>query len=404
MRLTPEEKRKIYTVMIVVCLSLGFYFLILRMDKILANLAFILRISKPIVLGLFLAFILNILLIQIEKFLLQKLKIKNTSLARSISMLLTYIVFIAVIVFLAVSILPTLIESLITLINRLPNLAESLLEKLDNIKFFDDKMPAIREFVKGINIERIRNMVLGFILGGGKTDFSGAINLLAGIVQSSFETFMVLVFSIYALASKENLQSNSRKLLYSIFREATADNIYRASKLLYVNFYHFFTGQFIEALILGILCFIGMTILSMPYSLMISVFMGFANLIPYFGATVASLLSAALIFIIEPVKGLIFLIFIIVLQQIDANYLYPKLVGGKIGVPSIWILMSITIGGALMGVIGMIIFVPFLATIYMILKGYANKRLSQKGIDVEAKKDLNMNIFSDYVHPKKRDK
>lgn len=396
MRLTPEEKRKIYTIMVVVCLSLGLYFLFLRMDKIWANLAFIIRICKPILLGLSLAFILNILLIQIEKFLVLRLKIKKPGLVRFISIVLTYVVFIALIVFFAIYILPTFAESLLTLINKLPDLMEKMLDKLDNIKFLEDKMPAIKEFIEGINTAKIRNMVLKFILGEGQNNFTGAINLLAGIVQSSFEAFMVLIFSIYALSSKENLQSNSRKLLYSVFREKTADNIYRACKLLYINFYHFFTGQFLEALILGILCFIGMTILAIPYSLMISVFIGFANLIPYFGATIGSLVSAALIFIIEPFKGLIFLIFIIVLQQIDGNYLYPKLVGGKMGIPSIWILMSITVGGALMGIVGMIIFVPFLATVYMMLKAYANNVLDKKGIDVEAKKNINMHMFSDY--------
>lgn len=396
MRLTPEEKRKIYTIMIVVCLSLGLYFLFLRLDKIWANLAFIIKICKPILLGLSLAFILNILLIQIEKFLVLRLNIKKPGLVRGISIFLTYILFISLIVFFAIYILPTFVESLITLINKLPEIMEKMLDKLENIKFLEDKMPAIKEFVEGVNTAKIRNIALKFVLGEGKNNFTGAINLLAGIVQSSFEAFMVLIFSIYALSSKENLQSNSRKLLYSIFREHTADNIYRVCKILYINFYHFFTGQFLEALILGVLCFIGMTILAMPYSLMISVFVGFANLIPYFGATIGSIVSAVLIFIIEPIKGLIFLIFIIVLQQLDGNYLYPKLVGGKMGVPSIWILISITVGGALMGIVGMIIFVPFLATIYMVLKAYANKMLDEKRIDVEAKKDIHMNMFTDY--------
>lgn len=396
MRLTPEEKRKIYIIMVVVCLSLGLYFLFLRMDKIWGNILFIIKISKPILLGLFLAFILNILLIQIEKFLVLKLKIKKPGLVRAISMVLTYVLFIAILVFFAIYIIPTFAESLITLINKLPELLGKVIDKLENVKFLEDKMPAIKEFIDGVNTAKIRNIALKFILGEGQNNFTGAINLLAGIVQSSFEAFMVLIFSIYALSSKENLQSNSRKLLYSVFREKTADNMYRACKLLYINFYHFFTGQFLEALILGILCFIGMTILGLPYSLMISVFIGFANLIPYFGATIGSIISAVLIFIIEPIKGLIFLIFIIVLQQIDGNYLYPKLVGGKMGVPSIWILMSITIGGALMGIIGMIIFVPLLATVYMMLKAYANNMLDKRDIDVEDKRDIDMKMYTDY--------
>jgi len=395
-KLSNEEKRGIYQKILVATICIAIYFLFLRMDKLGEYISYFITISRPIVLGLSLAFILNILLSTIEKFLKDKLKIRKEGLRRTISIVLTYIIFFAILVFMVVSVVPRFVDSMISLVGQLPNMIESVIDWLSGFKILESKMPIVRDYFSNMDIVSLGEKAIEFLFGDIANTVSGTLNVLQVILQSSMESFLMLIFSIYALASKENLQSNSRKLMYAVLPEKFADSINRVCKLLYVNFYSFFTGQLLEALILGILCFIGMTILGLPYSLMISVFVGFTNLIPYFGATIGAILSAILLFMNEPIQGIIVLVFIIILQQIDGNYIYPRLVGSRMGIPSIWVLFSITIGGALMGIVGMIVFVPLMATVYVLLKIYSNKKLQEKNIDIEEKTNMEMYDIEGY--------
>lgn len=394
MRLRPEEKRRIFVSLIITIISIAVYFLFQRSGDLWRFSLALLKVAKPILWGLFLAFIINILMTQIEKLFYKGFKLKKAGWIRMLSILLSYLIFLVVMVFLVANVVPKFIESLVSFISQLPVFTQNILDYLSAYDLFSDKVAEIQAYINSIDIVLIRDMAIEFLLGSYSEVFSGTINFLTLIASKAFSMFLIFIFSLYALSSKENLVSNMRKLMYSILPEKWGDRLNKSAKLLYKNFYQFFTGQFLDALLLGTLCFIGMTLLSLPYPLMISLFVGFMNMIPYFGSIVGAIISTLMILLVEPIKGLVFLIFIIVLQQLDGNYINPKLVGSRMGIPSIWILFSITVGGSLMGIFGMIIFVPLMGTLYILLKHYANDRIHLKGINVEEKKHLTFDFES----------
>ena len=197
--------------------------------------------------------------------------------------------------------------------------------------------------------------------------------------------FMGFTFAIYALSSKEDLARKTKELLYSAFPERWADKFVRFGEIVFDNFYNFFTGQFIEALVFGSMCFVGMLIFGFPFAPAISIIMGLGALIPILGAYIGVFTGALLILLQSPFKALMFIIFVVVLQQFDGNVTYPRIVGNKVGLPAMFVIVAITVGGALFGIIGMILFVPLFSTIYTLLGIYKDKKLKEKGIDIKSK-------------------
>ncbi len=385
MRLSEEEKRKIYITTSIVILSLVFYFFMLNISSLWSALGRLFKMALPIILGFCLAFILNILLNGIEYLLTDKLKLKKGKAVRLVSIILSYLIFGMIIVFVAISVIPQFVDSIVSLTKQMPSILEDLIVFLKKDKNLYKQAIKLENYIASLNAEKVGKILMDFFSGKAGYAFSGTINALQMFVTGFFNTFLIIVFSVYALSNKENLSKHSKRFTYALFPEKVSDRILYVSKMLYKNFYNFFTGQFIEAILLGVLAFIGMTILRLPYALMISVLLGFMNIIPYFGSIFGSIIGGVIIFMTSPVQALIFFIFIIVLQQFDGNVMYPRLVGKQIGVPSMWIIMSITLGGAMLGIVGMIIFVPLLSTVYMLLKEFTENRLKNKEIEIEKK-------------------
>ena len=385
MRLSDEEKRKIYITTLIVILSLVFYFFMLNISSLWSAVGKLFKMALPIVLGFCLAFILNILLNGIEYLLTDKLKMKKGKGIRLVSIILSYLIFGLLIVFVAISVIPQFVDSIVSLTKQMPNILEDVIIFMKKDQNLYKQALKLEDYIASLNAEKIGKILMDFFSGKAGYAFSGTINALQMFVAGFFNTFLIIVFSVYALSNKENLSKHSKRFTYALFPEKVSDRIVYIARMLYKNFYNFFTGQFIEAILLGILAFIGMTILRLPYALMISVMLGFMNIIPYFGSIFGSIIGAVIIFMSSPVQALIFLVFAVVLQQFDGNVMYPRLVGKQIGVPSMWIIMSITLGGAMLGVVGMIIFVPLLSTVYMLLKEFTEKRLENKEIEIEKK-------------------
>ena len=179
------------------------------------------------------------------------------------------------------------------------------------------------------------------------------------------------------LLNKEDLQLGMKKVLYSFIRKSFADRVIRLGKISNEVFSSYIGGQFIEAIIIGVLCFIGMIILRMPYSLLISVLIAVTALIPIFGAFIGTIPSAFIILIIDPMKAIWFIIFIIVLQQVEGNLIYPKVVGGSIGLPPIWVMLAMIIGGNAFGFIGILLGIPIFSVVYKVFKEIVDKRLKK---------------------------
>ena len=201
-------------------------------------------------------------------------------------------------------------------------------------------------------------------------------------ILSGFATFILaLVFAIYMLADKENLTNQAKRLTYLIVPKKKVEGVLRVGKIANETFNKFIAGQVMEAFIIGILCFIGMLLLGLPYASTISVLVGFTALIPVFGALIGTFIGAVLIFVVDPIGALIFIAYIIVLQQIEGNFIYPKVVGSSVGLPGIWVMLAVILGGSLFGLVGMLIGVPLFSVFYILLKDYSDKRLKNVKID-----------------------
>lgn len=385
MRLSPEEKRSIYIKLFIVFVSIVMLYFAFNLSNVRHYFLYIVSVARPVILGLALAYLINMLLKPIERFLLEKIKIKSGKRARNLALLLSYLLFLAVIALVFSLVLPQFVESILNLIYQLPNMVRDLIGKAEQYEIFSKVTPKVEEYLNKINTNELAKMAINFVTGGAGIALNGTINIISGIFTSVFDVFLVLVFSIYTLSSKEQMIANTKKLTYSVLPEKFADYIVYVARLLNKNFSNFFTGQVIEAVIVGTIVFIGMNILRLPFVPMLAVLTAFMNLIPYIGATLGAIIGFVILAMESPIQALVYLVFVIVVQQIDGNIIYPRLVGNRIGISAFWIILAVTVGGAMMGILGMVVFVPLVSTLYMILRDFTRSRLASKNIDIKNK-------------------
>ena len=210
------------------------------------------------------------------------------------------------------------------------------------------------------------------------------VTVTTSIVSAIVNVVLGVVFAIYLLAQKENLIRQTNKVVHTIFKSEVADRLERLAKLVHSVFTKFVTGQLTEAVIIAVLCFIGMLIFRMPYAGMVSVLIGFTALIPMFGAFIGTAIGAFLILFESPVKAIWFVVFIIILQQLENNLIYPKVVGKSVGLPGIWVLCAVTIGGSAFGILGMLFSVPICSVMYVLFKNYINRKNGTVNSDTAA--------------------
>lgn len=207
---------------------------------------------------------------------------------------------------------------------------------------------------------------------------SSTVTVASTIIGGVVNLFVALVFSFYILSQKEKLGSQFRRILHAYFPQKVYDKVLEVTSLAGRNFSSFITGQCMEAVILGTMFVITMALFGFPYAVMVGVLIAFTALIPIVGAFIGCFVGAFLIMVDDPVKAIWFLVLFIVLQQIEGNLIYPHVVGNSVGLPSIWVLAAVTIGGSLMGVVGMLIFIPILSTVYALLREDVNERNGKK--------------------------
>ena len=222
----------------------------------------------------------------------------------------------------------------------------------------------------------IRDSVAGLSNTGAM--INKTIGVTSNVLSGLFNFVIGFVLSIYILASKEKLCRQGARLLRVILPEAACDRIFRVLAMSSGVFTKFISGQCVEALILGALCYIGMLIFRMPYALMISALIAVTALIPVFGAFIGTSVGALMILLISPLKAVGFVLFIIILQQIESNVIYPRVVGNSVGLPGIWVLLSVTLFGSIFGAVGLLLGVPFCAVLYCLVRDFVKKREAEK--------------------------
>ena len=241
----------------------------------------------------------------------------------------------------------------------------------------------IDEVQAQLNWEEILNQLVTFFRIGANSMLSSTISVATGIVSGVGTFFIGLVFACYILLQQEFLKRQMKKLIFAYLKEKHANRFLQICALTYRTFSNFLTGQCLEAVILGMMFFISMTILRFPFAVLVGVLIAFTALIPIFGAFIGCVVGAFLILTISPSQAAAFVVLFLVLQQIEGNLIYPKVVGGSIGLPAIWVLVAVTLGGSLFGIVGMLVFIPIVSVVYTLLKEDVNKRLIEKDITIE---------------------
>lgn len=360
--------------------SLFLAFLLINFVNIIGFLGGLISIIKPFIIGLGIAFVINLLVKIYENKLIPTLDKKNrlAKSKRGIALIMSLTTLAVLIWLLLAFVIPQLIDSMKILVESIPGYMKSL----ENLV-----MPYVSEtkFLSSIweNIVVAWKDILQFASQFVGQSISGIVNTTFSITNGVYTIIISFVISIYMIISKEELIFGVKKITYVLFGKKNAEKIIKIGRLTNTTFSKFIGGQCMEAIILGILCFIGMLILRMPYPLLISVIIGATNMLPIFGPFIGTIPSTFILLMVDPSKALWFIVFIIILQQIESGLIYPRVVGGSIGLSAIWVLFAITIGGELFGLIGMLLGVPTVAVIYGLVKDNVENKLKEKKIVIK---------------------
>lgn len=364
-----ELKMKQYITLILI--GVISYWIVNNFDVIGNIISKIFHVLIPFVLGSAIAFILNIPMTKIEKNLNKKIKNKKVPI-RVISIILSLFIFILIFIFILFLLIPEIIENIESLISNLPSLFNKIEIWIINLL---DKYPDIQfEIEKIFASNNLENIIPSFL----EQLINSAFKLISSLATGIINLFTAIVFSIYILSQKEYLLRGINKIIKAFTKPNTSEKIEKIGNLSARTFNNFISGQCVEAVILGIIFFVVLSITKFPYALIISVLTAITALIPIFGAMIAMIIGAILIAITNPIKAIIFIIIFQIIQQIENNFIYPRVVGKSVGLSPIWTLFSISVGGSLFGVIGMIIALPLASIFYALLKENVNERLKLK--------------------------
>lgn len=344
----------------------------------------VIGILSPFILGLAIAFIINIVLRPLESF-WTKLGPKKggrlwNKLRRPVCLVLSLIVVFGIIFAIFFIVVPEFTSTLMSFVAKIPEYYDKIDQWWNELTEF---MAQFAAYLPEINSDpsKLIEKLTGFIADGGRIFLDTTIGTTSSFVSALVDFFVALVFCIYILAQKERFGASCKRVLTALFSPERVNSIIGFLSMVNKTFSNFVTGQLTEAVIIGVLCFIGMLILRMPYAPVVSVLVGFTALIPVFGAFIGTGIGAFLILLESPIKAIGFVVFIIILQQLEGNIIYPRVVGKSVGLPAIFVLMAVTVGGSAFGMLGMLIGVPVSSVIYTVVNKAIEKRLAQKGID-----------------------
>ncbi|MBQ2775672.1 MAG: AI-2E family transporter [Clostridia bacterium] len=335
----------------------------------------------PFVLGGFIALISNVLLVPVEYRLFSKSNSKiSQRLRRPVSLLMSSLIVVLLIVLIVFIVAPEIKKTVELIIENFPSWWDKAYAAVIS---FLDKYDISAQRLRELNIDwtKIYSHLESFIKDGSSNILNTTVNITASIFTSIFNFVLGIIFSYYALAQKEKLAVQAKKILYAVFDEKKVQSILEVGEVSSRVFSNFIRGQVTEAFVIAILCCIGMLIFRMPYAFMISVLIGVTALIPVFGAFIGTAVGALLIVMVDPMKAFWFIVFIVILQQLEGNLIYPKVVGSSVGLPGIWVLVAATVGASAGGILGLFLAIPISAAAYCLIARYVSRRLEAKGID-----------------------
>lgn len=350
--------------------------------EVLAAGKLLLGMLSPFLIGAAMAFVLNLPTGFIERKIFGKWKEqKYTGIKRGLSIVLALVFVVALLVFAVLMVAPQLTATLKELGTVIPNYFRGVIAKLEVLASqypeWKDALVALQEL--SIDWNSVITYVTGFLKDGLGNVLSSTVGFAGSLAGAVFDGIIAFVFAIYILSGKEKLGMQAKKLLHAYLPEKVYEKTMKVLTLCNHNFAKFISGQCLEAVILGLMFVVCMTIFGMPYAVLVGVLIAFTALIPIVGAFIGCAVGAFLILMVSPVKALVFIIMFLVLQQLEGNLIYPKVVGNSVGLPAIWVLVAVSLGGSMFGVVGMLIFIPLMSTLYALLKENVTNRNNKKG-------------------------
>ncbi len=375
------NKKNIKTFILTAFACILFYLGIKNIGLVVEAIGGVLGLMFPFILGAGIAFVINVPMTRIEYWIFHRTN-RLKSGRRPLSFLLTLAAVVGVIIIAMYIVIPQLADTMMSIARELPgafNAAQDwIFSKMSYWK-------ALQDLAEQLSVDwaDIVRKLSAFMQQAATSMVNSGIGAVTNIIGAIVNFFIGFVFAVYLLMAKEKLAGQGKQILFAIFKEDTAEKILYVCTLSSRTFSKFISGQCLEACILGMMFFIVMSIFRMPYAMLISVLIAFTALIPMVGAFIGCAIGALLILMVSPFKALMFIIVFLVLQQLEGNLVYPHVVGNSVGLPSIWVLVAITIGGNLMGVVGMIIFIPICSILYALFRLFVKDRLKKKGVPRE---------------------
>ena len=359
------------------------YLLLKETERVKIIWNFLSGILSPFVLGALLAFILNVPM----RFFESKLSIlKNEKVRRLLAIFLMLLAIVAVFAAVLVLLVPQIEETVKSLIEQLPGFFRDV---TDAVNLFLEENPQIRDMLGleqgylGVEWKTLVETVMNTLETSISSILGSAVSWVGSLASGVVNLVFSIIFAFYCLCRKETLARQGRKLLYSLVKEKTADEIVRVFRMTNSTFSNFITGQCIEAVILGLLFVPTMAIFRMPYIPLICVVITITALVPLVGAFAGCILGAFFILVSDPMQAVAFVVMFLVIQQFEGNVIYPKVVGESIGLPGMWVLLAVAVGGGLMGVAGMLLMVPLASVIYNLLREFTTRRVQERGVPAE---------------------
>lgn len=371
------------------CLKIGVTVFLLFLaihywEPVMAAVKLILSASTPILVGFIMAYIINILMVFYEKQFFARTQNKTLKKIKiPVCMLLAIFSFILIISLIIGLVVPELTSCIRLLISDIPPAMEALLSS----ELFIQLAPEdLYEQLQEIDWKSLMNEVVKMVSSGLGSTVGAVVSAVSTAASGVVTGVLSFIFAIYFLLGKEKLVPQCKRLMKNYMPEKQVRKVSYVAGVVNDSFHRYIVGQFTEAIILGVLCALGMLVFQFPYAGMIGALIGFTALIPVAGAYIGGVVGFVMILTVSPVKAVLFIVFLVVLQQLEGNLIYPKVVGGSLGLPAIWVLAAVTIGGALMGIMGMLIGVPIAATGYRLIRDDVRRREQERQLKAEESK------------------
>lgn len=375
-------------VFLIVAACIIFAVIVVRIEAVLNALHGLLKIFEPILCGLVFAYLLNPIMNQFERRLTPLLekkirdKDKLHGIVRGLSIFITLILALLIITILLYMILPELFDTISKMVKDLPQQFANFTNWVTTLSINERLDGVLSEGLSSIG-SYAEKWAKDNLITKMDSVFSTVTVGVVGFINIIEDIFIGIIVSVYVLANKERFIGQAKKIIYALVQTKTANTTLELLRDSNEIFTGFLTGKVIDSCIIGLICFICLSILKMPYTLLVSVIVGITNIVPFFGPYIGGVISLILILLTDPKAGFIFVIFIIVLQQIDGNLIGPKILGESTGLSAFWVIFSILVGSGLFGFVGMIFGVPTFAVIYHLIKKFVEKRLEEKKLPVE---------------------